>query len=105
MIQGREISLEFIKKEAYTGSYQGMRYLLETVTPPAEEGEGREESGQKWEKAIRAVIWPEPYNYGKTPEQRKQQRLFPLSSEGKDAAVEWLNEQYVQQKSLWNTSR
>ena len=78
------IALEFIKKEPMTGSYKGMRYRLSR-------------SGDE----IEACIWPEPYNYIKTADELKQYNRFPLSADGKDACVDWLNEQVYVQKDLW----
>ena len=81
------ISLEFIKKSPVTGSYKGMRYRL-----------------MKAGDEIEVCIWPEPYNFLKTADELKQYSLFPLSAEGKDAAVNWLNEQVDQQRQLWDTA-
>ena len=78
------IALNFIKKEAMTGSYKGMRYRLSR-------------SGEE----IEACIWPEPYNYIKTDEKLKQFNRFELTEEGKDKAVDWLNRQVDEQHDLW----
>ena len=53
---------------------------------------------------MEVVIWPEPYNFIKTPEQKKQKKEFPLTIEGKEDAVKWLNEQYEVQKPLWDSA-
>ncbi len=87
MIDSATISIQYIKKEDFTGSYKGMRYRL------AKMGEEME-----------VVIWPQPYNYIKTSEQKKQRKKFPLTIEGKEDAVKWLNEQYVCQKQLWDSA-
>lgn len=78
------IALNFIKKEPMTGSYKGMRYRLS-------------KSGDE----IEVCIWPEPYNYIKTSDELKQFNRFPLTAEGKDQAVDWLNEQVDEQQQLW----
>ena len=85
MIEAAAISFNFIKKEPVSGSYEGMRYLL-----------------TKKNDEIEAVIWPEPYNYSKTPEEQKIRKKFPLSGEGTEEAVNWQNEQFIQQGELWN---
>lgn len=76
--------------EAYYGSCGGMRYRiarepLENVhfTPPDRRGEA----------SLRAVVWPGPYGYSATEEEKKTVRDFPFSEEGMIAAAAWLNDQ------------
>ena len=85
MIEQTAISVNYIKKEPVTGSYKGMRYRM-----------------VKDKDDMEVTIWPEPYNYITTPEEKKQRKIFPLTNEGKEEAVTWMNEQYEQQKDLWN---
>ncbi|MBR5598189.1 MAG: GNAT family acetyltransferase [Lachnospiraceae bacterium] len=87
MIDAATISIQYIKKDDFTGSFKGMRYRLAKV------GDGME-----------VVIWPGPYNFIKTPEAKKQRKGFALSIEGKEEAVKWLNEQYELQKTLWDSA-
>lgn len=84
-IDPNTISVNYIKKEPFTGGCNGMRYRL------IKSGEGME-----------VTIWPEPYNFLRTPDEKKQSKQFPLTIEGRDEAVAWLNEQYEMQKSLWD---
>lgn len=81
----------YIKKEEYCASMDGMRYMLKK-----KENEGG--------AVLEAVIWPQPYCYAKTPEEKKQRKEFAFSSEGVEEAAGWLNEQYQEQKSLWDLS-
>ena len=85
MIDSTKISLNYIKKEQLTGSYQGMRYRM-----------------AKDKDEIFVTIWPEPFNFFKTAEEKKQNKKFPLTNEGKDEAVAWMNEQYAKEKQLWD---
>lgn len=80
--------LNYIKKEEYIGSMEGMRYMLKKKA--AEDG-----------ARLEAIIWPEPFCYGKTPEQKKQRQEFPLNEEGLGQAVDWMNGQYKTQGGLW----
>ena len=80
--------LNYVKKEEYTGSMDGMRYMLK-----------RKASGEKAE--LEVILWPEPFGYAKTPEQKKQRAVFPLSDEGLEQAADWMNEQYESQEALW----
>ena len=87
MIDSATISIQYIKKDDFTGSYKGMRYRLSKV------GDGME-----------VIIWPGPYNFIKTLEQKKQRKEFSLTIDGKEEAVRWLNEQYEVQKPLWDSA-
>lgn len=87
-IKDMEISLNFIKKEPMSGSYNGMRYRL-----------------SKAGDEIEVCIWPEPYNYIKTKDELKQYAHFPLTAEGKTDSVKWLNEQIDVQKALWDVAK
>lgn len=80
------ISIPFLKKSRFTGSYQGMRYLLCREERTGEEG--------AQEPVITAVIWPEPFNYERTPEEKKHRRQFPFDKDGLLEAVGWLNEEH-----------
>ncbi|MDO4268883.1 MAG: hypothetical protein Q4C73_10455 [Eubacteriales bacterium] len=89
-----DISIPFLKKSRFTGSYQGMRYQLEKAERPVQapgEAGGQE---QETESVIRAVIWPEPFNYETTPDEKKHSQDFPFSLDGLWSAVDWLNEEH-----------
>ncbi len=69
----------YIKKEEYLGSMNGMRFMLhKTLSGDAE--------------LLQAVIWPQPDSYGKTPEAKKRRQTFPFTEAGLESAVDWLNE-------------
>ena len=84
--------LNFVKKEDYTGSMDGMRYML------------KKKSVEDTDR-LEVVIWPEPYCYTKTPEESKQRIEFEFTTEGVSQAADYLNEQYEQQKGLWDLVR
>ena len=84
----------YIMKDTYVGGCDGMRYMLKKVKLPDDAGNG-----------IEACIWPEPYGYNATPEEKKQRHIFPckeVPDETTDDIVEWLNKQLVEQKALWS---
>lgn len=85
------IVLNIIKKEDFTGSLKGMRYRLSL-----KKGETPEDT------CIEVTIWPQPYGYAKTPDEEKEIKEFPFSEEGRVQVVDWLNEQYLLQKSRWD---
>lgn len=86
------ISIPFLKKSVFTGSYLGMRYLLRRDEKTV--AEATEEAPAKTETVITAVIWPEPFNYVMTAEEKKHSREFPFSKDGIQAAVAWMNEEH-----------
>lgn len=100
MIQRNDIlSIPFLKKSKFTGSFRGMRYRLEKVeveTEPA--GEGTE---AKTEAFLRTTFWEGPYSYDATPEEKKEYREFPFSEQGILETVDWLNEMWQQQPERW----
>ena len=81
--------LNYIKKEEYSGSMCGMRYMLK-----------RCKSGE--EDMIRVTIWPEPLNLFRTPENLRETLDVSLTAEGVEQAREWLNEQYDSRRDYWN---
>ncbi len=83
--------LNYIKKEEYSGSMNGMRYLLKKTKVEEED-------------KIRVTIWPEPYGIHRTPDEEKQWIDVELSTEGVEQAADWLNEQYLVQKERWENS-
>lgn len=85
-----QISIAFLKKSRFTGSYQGMRYLLQKAERTREQ-DGQE---QKTETVLEAVIWPEPFHYEMTEEEKKHKKDFPFQEDGLWEAVGWLNEEF-----------
>lgn len=76
-----DIKSFYDKKAVLKASFDGMRYQVEQY----QEGE---------EKLLQATIWPEPFCFEKTPEEKKERRQFPYSEEGLDAAYQWLCQKY-----------
>ena len=81
--------LNFVKKDDYTGSYSGMRYLIRSIS----------------KEEMKVFIWPEPYAFAKTDKELISEKTFPLSNEGIEEARIYLNEQYETQKQLWELSK
>lgn len=82
------ISIPFLKKSDFKGSYCGMRYRLSKVS--AEE-----------KNEILAEIWKGPKAYDQTEEEKEMAR-FSFSTEGIDQAVAWMNEKYEEKKAVWD---
>ncbi len=89
MIQREDIlSMEYLKKTEYTGCHQGMRYRLEGVS--VEE-----------EKKLCCTVWPEPFNFFKTPEEEKEREMFSFDEDGVVDAIRWMNDRLFEEKDKW----
>jgi hypothetical protein len=80
------LSLNFVKKEDFTGSHEGMRFLLRHATVEKQEGTS--------ENKLQVYIWPEPFCFVATPDEKKVSELFEFSEEGLSKAIEWMNMNY-----------
>lgn len=83
------LSMEYLKKTEFTGCHQGMRYRLEGITA----GEGKE---------LKVTVWPEPFNYFKTPEEQKESACFSFDEDGVTDAVAWMNDRLFEEKDKWD---
>ena len=72
--------MEYLKKTEFTGCHQGMRYRLEGVTDSA------------GEKKLRCTVWPEPFAFFKTPDEKKEAAEFPFGEDGVAEAICCMNE-------------
>lgn len=48
-----------------------------------------------------AYVYPEPWCFEQTPDEEKESASFPLSEEGMDQAMAWLNERFETEKKRW----
>lgn len=92
MIQREDIlSMEYLKKTEFTGCHQGMRYRLEGIS--GEDG-----------KQLKVTVWPEPFNFFKTPADQKQSACFSFDEDGVTDAVAWMNDRFFEEKDRWANS-
>ena len=89
------LNMNFYKKEKFTGSYQGMRYLIQK-----DQEEDAEDENVKHD-IFRVTIWPGPYNFASTADDLKSSTVFPFTPEGKEQVVGWLNEQWSARRTEW----
>lgn len=109
------LNMNFYKKEQFTGSYLGMRYLIKKSTEPvaiennASETEksaflsdnaGADAKPQTTDVFL-VTIWPGPYNYASTSDEKKTAARFPFTEEGRQQVVDWLNEQWADRQDEW----
>ena len=91
MIQRDDIlSMEYLKKTEYTACHQGMRYRLEGVV---------DEDGVK---KLKTTVWPEPFNFLRTPDEQKKSALFDFSEDGVVDAIAWMNDRLFEDKDKWD---
>ncbi len=62
-----------------------MRFLLEKKKY---EEDGRE--------VITACVWPEPFAFDHTEEEKKEYQEFPLTEEGLNEAVAWIENRHIE---------
>ena len=82
------LNMNFYKKENFTGSYKGMRYLL------------KKEKDEEENDIFLCYVWPGPYNFATTAEEEKLSHRFPFTEDGKQQAVDWMNEQW-KSRTIW----
>lgn len=70
------VSLNILKKDSFSGSMEGMCYLL-----------------RKKGDEIEAFIWPGPFCFGMTKEE-KESECFPFSDAGMESVLKWLEEKH-----------
>lgn len=78
------VPLAYFKREPFYGSYKGMQYRI-----------------VKEEDELQAAVYPEPYNYKTTADEKKELKRFPFTDEGKRMALTWLNEKYEKEQEKW----
>lgn len=81
--------MEYLKKTAFTGCHQGMRYRLVKA------------AGQDGDTKLRCTVWPEPFNFFRTPEEEKETKEFAFEEDGVADAVAWMNERLTAGDGRW----
>lgn len=77
------VSIPYLKKAVFTGSHRGMNFLLKKISS---EGGAADQ--------IQVAVWPGPFIFSVTEEEKKTFREFEFGPEGLKKAVEWLNTYY-----------
>ena len=88
------LALEFYKSRPFKGSDKGIRYMIQKDTVPVErDSENQDEDGETETKTVlTAFIWPEPFCFEVTSDEKKGSKQFDFSEEGLCEAIDWLNE-------------
>ncbi len=77
------LHIAFYEKSPFTGSVSGFRYRIEKSVVADEEGNET--------KRLKVFIYPEPFEFTKTPDEKKQFRYFPFSEDGLKDIAGWLS--------------
>lgn len=97
------LPIPYLKKAAFTGSHEGMRFrfaLVQKELPP-EEGAGHGKGVQ----ALEVTAWEGPYGFDATPEEEKQRLEADFSEEGIEKGIAWLNGLWEQDKERWQRAK
>ena len=73
----KPISINYLKKSPYFGSYEGVSFAF-----------------IKKEDILEAYLYPGPFNFEKTPDDKKIKAEFGFSDEGYGQALAWMNEHF-----------
>ncbi len=96
------LAMSFYEKSPFTGSEGRMCYRVEKIMQeiPSSESEdasdnaGSDSSGEpKTQKMLQATVWPGPYCYTVTAEEKKIRQTAEFSDEGLEQLVDWMNQQ------------
>lgn len=93
MIERKDVlSIPYLKKTTFSGSYQGMRFLLKM-----DKGEEK--------NTLTATCWEEPYSYDAVGDEEKTSEVFEFSEEGISQAIDWLNEIWRQREAAFREAK
>ena len=73
----KPISINYIKLQPYYGSYNGVSFAL-----------------IKNEEVLEAYLYPAPYCFDATPDEKKLKAEFEFGDNGYEQAVAWMNEHF-----------
>ena len=88
--------------QPYFGSHRGMRFRI--ARDPMEDV-ALVPADKKGDAEFEVIIWPEPFSFEATAEDKKTSQKFPFTTEGKEEMIAWLNEQYENRLEEWEAVR
>ena len=88
--------------QPYLGSHRGMRFRI--ARNPMEDV-SLKSADAKGEAVFEVIIWPEPYSFENTSDDKKTTATFPFDMDGKEQMIAWLNEQYENRYEEWEKVR
>ena len=104
MIERKDIlSLPYLKKAAFTGSYKGLRFRFMAVKREIKSREGNEKGEEK--QILELTAWEGPYGFEATAEEKKQHIEVDFSEEGIQKGIDWLNELWAAEPERWRAAK
>lgn len=104
MIERKDIlSLAYLKKAVFTGSYEGMRFRFAAVKKELPSAEG-EEKGEEVQ-VLEIAVWEGPYAYDVVPEEKKQRTEMEFSEAGIQEGIDFLNELWSSDQEKWKVAK
>ena len=91
-----DIKSFYNKKAVLKASFQGMRYQLRQYKDPEQEEAA---------PVLRVTIWPEPFCFEKTSDEKKTVKDFVYTEDGLDEAYDWICQNYDDRITEWNEAR
>ena len=102
----------FLKKEVFAGSSEGMRYrfakkvykdpdleLIKKIEAGEADYPVDKKTGEKIMNPVKerftlgVWVWPEPFSFDRTPEDKKTFKEFSFDEDGVMAGLDWINDQ------------
>ncbi len=99
------LNLNYYKKTSYTGWMNGMRFLIKREVVKEQTTDENGETVETETPQFHAWVWPGPYIFSLTPDDKKLDYTAPFSDEGKQAIVDWINETYTSHEDMWSTEK
>lgn len=84
------LHLSFYEKSPFLGSDGPLRYRIEK----SEEADGGDSR-----KVLKVTIWPGPFSYDKTPDEKKSSKDFEFSEDSLDVICGWISEKSAETKA------
>ena len=99
MIERKDIlSIPYLKKTTFTGSYDGLRFRFAVVKKESEVQE-------KEQQVLQITAWDGPYGFDATSEEKKQQIETEFSEEGIQNGIDWLNALWEADPEKWKRAK
>ena len=99
MIERKDIlSIPYLKKTTFTGSYDGLRFRFAVVKKESEVQE-------KEQQVLQITAWEGPYGFDATSEEKKQQIETEFAEEGIQNGIDWLNALWEADPEKWKRAK